>query len=710
MRVLLNVPLSPYSGYGNDGIGLARAFMRWGADVYLSPSVVQAPLPADVAALLTKRLVAPFDLIINHHDPAQLVSTETQRASTDTLVAWTMWEYSNFGNLPGRSKLKKNLKNFDALIGYDDVSSDCLREYAAKDQKVLTIQGGFWPEDWPVAEGRDWHEKSKTDDSTRFGFCMVGQLHDRKDPFVAIQAFQELKNDPNIEFEGAELHLKGQPYDARIMTPHGWVSMGDLTVGSVVSNPDGGSQMVMGIQELGERDIYTVTFSDGTRVECTEDHLWDVSAHKRDWKTMSLQAIMKTNLRSGKHLVYDVPLTQPVSYTQPDSPLPIDPYLLGLLIGDGSLTKQVRLWSADEEILDSAVNLLPEHATPGARTEGRGVVGLTLRGLQPDMRALGLMEKRSYEKTIPERYLYATSSDRLSLLQGLMDTDGTSARANNSPSFSTTSKALAEQVTELVQSLGGIATIHTHVSEEYRESYQVKIRLHVNPFRLQRKAEQWDSIVRKHAIQRKMVSIKKTRVAQARCILVSGESHRYITDGMVVTHNTNIPGLHSAMEDVIPKLKIHYAVWSDDILKKFYESQHVLLAPSRGEGKNMPALEMQSTGGAVIATNWGGHTQWLSSEYAYPLDYTLSPVDPEHPDTLNARASVDHLKKLMLHAYQNRDEVRRKGELASQIIPKLCSWDSVVERLLLQLKENTKHGEKLWAAAQACRLDRSDDD
>jgi glycosyltransferase involved in cell wall biosynthesis len=373
MKVLINIPLSPFTGYGNDGIGLTRALIRWGADVYLQPSAVQAPLPEDVAMLLTKQLVAPFDLYINHHDPSNLVSTEEQRRSSDVYVAWTMWEYSNFKNLPGRTKLKKNLKLYDALIGYDQVSSDCLREYSHKDQKVLTIQGGYNPQQWPKTEERDWF-------SDRFGFAMVGQLHERKDPFVAIQAFSELKQDPDIEFEGAELHLK------------------------------------------------TVT-----------------------------------------------------------------------------------------------------------------------------------------------------------------------------------------------------------------------------------------------------------------------------------------PGLHSAMEDVIPKLRIHYKVWQDDLLYKFYEAQHVLLAPSRGEGKNMPALEMQSTGGTVIATNWGGHTQWLNSDYNYPLDYVLRPVSPDFPDTLNARADVEHLKSLMLEAYNNRGEAKRKGDLAAEVIPKIASWDSVVERLLLQLKDSVDGGQTLWAKAQACRQEIEND-
>lgn len=370
MKVLLRVPLSPYLGYGNDGIGLARAFMRWGADVYLDPVNVQAPLPLDVARLLTKSLEPPFDLTIVHLDPGALSLMEEQKQASKLAIAWTMWEYSNFSNLPGRSNLKKNLQHFDAAVGYDDVTVKCFEPYFKK--PILTVQGGFWPEDWPVAE-RDWY-------SDRWGFAMVGQLHMRKDPFVAIQAFQELKNDPKVEFEGAELHLK-----------------------------------------------------------------------------------------------------------------------------------------------------------------------------------------------------------------------------------------------------------------------------------------------------------------------------------------TQVPGLHRAMEQVIPKLRIHYAMWSNEILYQFYASQHVLLAPSRGEGKNMPALEMQSTGGTVIATNWGGHTQWLNPAYNYPLDYTLHPSDDAGSKALNARASVAHMKELMLHSYQNREEVRRKAELASQIIPKLCSWDAVIERLLLQLKDKVDGGEALWTRAQMCRQDRSDD-
>jgi glycogen synthase len=149
---------------------------------------------------------------------------------------------------------------------------------------------------------------------------------------------------------------------------------------------------------------------------------------------------------------------------------------------------------------------------------------------------------------------------------------------------------------------------------------------------------------------------------------------------------TNTPGLHSAMEQWVPKLRVHYASWPEDVLKEFYATQHVLLAPSRGEGKNMPALEFQCMGGAVIATNWGGHTGWLSPEYAYPLNYTLMPLD-HNPTVFNARADKEHMKALMLHAFRNRAEVKHKADLAADVISQTMSWDSVVQKLYSKVAE-----------------------
>ena len=89
MRILCKLPLNPFSGYGTDGIGIVRALLGAGCDVYLDPTFVSPPLPPDVAELLTKRLEAPFDLLIHHVDPAQMgLSPEARRAAkVDPMVA-----------------------------------------------------------------------------------------------------------------------------------------------------------------------------------------------------------------------------------------------------------------------------------------------------------------------------------------------------------------------------------------------------------------------------------------------------------------------------------------------------------------------------------------------------------------------------------------------------------------------------------------------
>jgi glycosyltransferase involved in cell wall biosynthesis len=351
LKIMLHLPLSPYSGYGKDGIGLARALVEAGVDVYLSPTEVQAPLPEDIAILLTKPTQAPFDVIITHVDPMRTKATEELRGSTDMLIGWTMWEWSSLANAKGRSKFKENYRDFDALLAYDEVTKGALAEYYKGPIHVL--QGGFDPTGWEPVE-RDFFE----DD---FYFIQIGVLSPRKNPVASITAFQ--------------------------------------------------------------------------------------------------------------------------------------------------------------------------------------------------------------------------------------------------------------------------------------------------------RAREQDEQFRKHA----RLSMK-----------------------------TNAPGLHSKWQDLFvdeedgeekPKLRIFYDVWPEETVKKFYESGHVLLAPSRGEGKNLPALEFMSTGGPVIATDWGGHKQWLSDEYAYAIDYTLQPFDYQQPKALCAEVDVDHMASLMLHAFHNRAEIRQKGETAARIIPKNFSWDAVVERL-----------------------------
>ncbi len=171
-------------------------------------------------------------------------------------------------------------------------------------------------------------------------------------------------------------------------------------------------------------------------------------------------------------------------------------------------------------------------------------------------------------------------------------------------------------------------------------------------------------------------------------------------------------GLHTTIGDplvvfanLIPGMKVWHEMWEKDVLEDFYRAAHVLVAPSRGEGKNLPALEMMTTGGGVAATNWGGHQQWLNPEYAYPLDYELTPTDAQCPDGAHdAKVSVQTMKEFMWHAFTHRDEVKQKAELAANVIPKMCDWSVVIESFFNRVRDLVPgKGEILYNKAQQCR-------
>lgn len=150
------------------------------------------------------------------------------------------------------------------------------------------------------------------------------------------------------------------------------------------------------------------------------------------------------------------------------------------------------------------------------------------------------------------------------------------------------------------------------------------------------------------------------------------------------------PGLFPELNDIMrdKRVRVFLEPWTHDHLQAFYDACHVLLAPSRGEGKNLPALEAMTTGCVVAATNFGGHTAWLGEAYAYPLGYTLEPTFPGRPDAAHdARVSLDELKSVMWHIYTHRAEAREKAELASTIIPQMCDWAVVVENLFRRIRD-----------------------
>ena len=200
MKILVKVALDSTSGYGNDGIGLVRALKALGAKVYIHPVGVTPPIPKDVAELLTIPYEPPFDAMIVHLDPLSLkLDTGVHRVVART-IAWSMWEWESL-NVPGKTRLRKAMKDYDVFVAYDEVTAKAVEPHLPKRILRHTLQGGYWSEDWKYMD-RDWFSTEEP-----FRYIMVGQLHQRKDPFAAIWAFNQLKAEHGDEFN-AELHLK----------------------------------------------------------------------------------------------------------------------------------------------------------------------------------------------------------------------------------------------------------------------------------------------------------------------------------------------------------------------------------------------------------------------------------------------------------------------------------------------------------------------
>lgn len=180
--------------------------------------------------------------------------------------------------------------------------------------------------------------------------------------------------------------------------------------------------------------------------------------------------------------------------------------------------------------------------------------------------------------------------------------------------------------------------------------------------------------------------------------------HPEFEPARLTIHNT-VGGIPKEIEQAIPGLRVFQESFSDATLHEFYAANHVLVAPSMGEGKNLPALEMMSTGGTVAATNVGGHTMWMRGDIAYPLDFQWGPIFPNKPrGAQGAMVPVQAVKDAMWEAFTNREGARARGDLAAKLIPEMCDWSVVIEGLFRRCRDLVPHnGQLIYTMAQECK-------
>jgi chaperonin GroEL len=338
-----------------------------------------------------------------------------------------------------------------------------------------------------------------------------------------------------------------QPLYAKVLTPRGWTTMGDLKVDDIICGTDGTAQKVVGIYYKGLKDIYKVTLSDGrtgTRtVECSADHLWSVTTRRGANKILTTKALLDSGLVSpnGNASKYYIKPTR-VEFHEPDN-LPLDPYLLGVLIGDGSLSKKyeidISIGLNEEHILDRLVlptgcSLRKRYYTDSKHYIKATITGSTRKGvhvlgiksiLKKHLDDLGLLDTNSHTKFIPKQYLYSSFKTREQLLQGLIDTDG-HINSRGCFEFSTVSKQLYLDFIELCRSLGKVVHSKKTLRKPDDGSYSSGAIYRVTELK-----------GRKHGLPIRSIE-KLNKQTEMMCIKVSNDDHLYITDNYVVTHNT----------------------------------------------------------------------------------------------------------------------------------------------------------------------------
>ncbi len=359
---------------------------------------------------------------------------------------------------------------------------------------------------------------------------------------------------------------KALDINALVHTPEGWIRIGDIKVGDKVTTPDNGVATVTGVFPQGELDLYKVIFEDGRYVEASADHLWEI--HHRHWRgkykpgvsragkakpriltTEQLKAQIESN--KGK---FGVRLIKPVS--KPKKNLPIHPYVLGVLLGDGAL-KDLKITVSSKEVINRFKSFLPKDVELVLYRDRKTVFKYNIKpkdGKHNSIRAFlkekGLKDKRAWEKFIPEEYLESDIEDRLELIRGLLGTDGYVGKRGDMI-YTTTSPQLAKDFQRLAWSLGCIAYIkekhkkyfHNGEKKDGRVSYDISIRAYDNPTELITRSDRRERLPINYAYKDMKLGVKEivySRKAQAVCIKIDSEDGLFITNDYIVTHNTRL--------------------------------------------------------------------------------------------------------------------------------------------------------------------------
>lgn len=357
---------------------------------------------------------------------------------------------------------------------------------------------------------------------------------------------------------------KAQPLDSQVLTETGFKKMRDLQLTDKIYGNDGKLHNLIGIFPQGKKKICRVTFTDNTSTLCCDEHLWTVyNTKNKKWTTLETKELIsgKRNLKHAFGHRYKIPMTKPIEFAEKE--LVIDPYIFGVLLGNGHIVNNVTFSGEEQEVVDNVAIRLKDgyeiHKLQGKLTysickkdhattySGSAKTQIPTSNIYFETIKKYNLNTTAPHKYIPTDYLYNSVTNRIALLQGLMDTDGFISKDGALIEFTTISEQLRDNFVWLVQSLGGTCHVRTkHPSYKNKSgeviqgqtTYCIGIKLpkSICPFKLTRKR----SRISNRALEpfRYIKSIEYVGEDECQCIYIDSEEHLYLTNDFIVTHNT----------------------------------------------------------------------------------------------------------------------------------------------------------------------------
>ena len=465
---------------------------------------------------------------------------------------------------------------------------------------------------------------------------------------------------------------KALSLDTDIPTPDGWRKMRDIHEGDLVFGADGKPSRVVAESEIFNKPMYVVVFEDGSEIHASADHIWTVQTrnsrracrrpitktsrrrpaaegcHDGGWFETTTEAMAYDYYRDradgkGREYKYRVPMQSAVEY--PERELPIDPYLLGVWLGDGTSAK-AEISCGDEDIIDM-ISLIAEKwenvYAKKYRCKLDGAWTIKLDGgfgrkghagpFKSALIELGVLNN----KHIPNEYLTSSIEQRFELLKGLMDTDGT-VQSKGQCEFCQKSEGIVDGFVELCSSLGIKATKHCKEvfcsGKPAGVAYKVDFFVDKNHtcFKLGRKTAKLKEKLAPRMGAKSIVSIERIDNEPSKCIAIDNDSHLYLAGRQyTATHNTTeMAGLNLYMltKDGEMAPQCYSAATSKDQASLLYGSTLRMLAQS-------PQLSRRIRKGTVTSRSQDGLICDFNQGYFTPLS-----SQTRHLDGLNVHYAV----------------------------------------------------------------------